>query len=140
MNIRPVSGFSAYNANKSILKNNLRTNFKAVENYDDDEKIIKSQSPDDDIASGHLINTVQGGLLMFSALVGLVTGMGLEKGMDSAYTKQKLENFEKVVNDPEIKKDTFMVKDVTGDEKPDMILFKKDGSKVVFDLADGKVK
>lgn len=140
MNIRPVSGFSAYNTNKPIFKNNLRTNFKAVENYDDDEKIIKSQSPDDDIASGHLINTVQGGLLMFSAIVGLVTGMGLEKGMDSAYTKQKLENFEKVVNDPEIKKDTFMVKDVTGDEKPDMILFKKDGSKVVFDLADGKVK
>lgn len=140
MNIRPVSGFSAYNTNKSIFKNNLRTNFKAVENYDDDEKIIKSQSPDDDIASGHLINTVQGGLLMFSAIVGLITGMGLEKGMDSAYTKQKLENFEKVVNDPEIKKDTFMVKDVTGDEKPDMILFKKDGSKVVFDLADGKVK
>lgn len=130
MNIRPLNGFYTPNINKNVYKNNERVSFKAAQ-YDDTE---------DDIIVNRLINTVQGGLIMFSGMIGVLAGIGIEKGMTMMDSKNIVDRFEKVANDPEIKKDTFMVKDVTGDDNPDMILFKKDGSKVVFDLTDGTVK
>ncbi len=130
MNIRPLNGFYTPNINKNVYKNNERVSFKAAQ-HDDTE---------DDIIVNRLINTVQGGLIMFSGMIGVLAGIGIEKGMTMMDSKNIVDRFEKVANDPEIKKDTFMVKDVTGDDNPDMILFKKDGSKVVFDLTDGTVK
>ena len=38
-----------------------------------------------------------------------------------------------------VKQDSFMIKDMTDDNHPDLILYKKDGSKIVVDMKNKKV-
>ena len=126
MNILPVKAMSVGRA--GTLNNRLKNNFKA----EDDTNKKENKRANDNY---QLANAVS-----FVASMAAVTGMCAMYGMDMWDRNQTLKNFEQVANKPEIKKDTFLVKDVTDDNKPDIILFKKDGSKVIFDLVDGTVK
>lgn len=126
MNINSINAVSSYNVRG--FNNPLKKNFKSNEQHIDDDK----QNSYD---HKQFANTIT-----FIASMAAVTGMSIMYGLSSWEQNKTLDKFEKVINDSEIRKDTFLVKDVTGDEKPDMVLFKKDGSKVVFDIANGNVK
>ena len=62
-----------------------------------------------------------------TGLVGINAGRGI-------YTAKLIKTVENISKSPEIKKDTFTVKDINGDEKSELILYKKDGSKIAIDL------
>lgn len=69
--------------------------------------------------------------------VGLVLSIVLNVVSIMAHDNRQSKLAGKLLNiyqSPEIKKDTFTVKDVTGDEEPDLILYKKDGTRVVYDI------
>lgn len=46
---------------------------------------------------------------------------------------------QEICTSEDIKKDTFKVEDMTGDKKVDIILYKKDGSKVVLDMENQQI-
>lgn len=48
--------------------------------------------------------------------------------------EKNINTFQNILENNNIKKDTFLIKDMTGDNKPDLVLFKKDDSNIVIDL------
>lgn len=132
MNIRAVGltpNYSKYNAINAVSFGEKEVDDNLVE--------YKGRYVKDVIESAY----VKGG--MFGMLIGALTVLGTQaarENKEQQFSKAAIENFVKIAESDEIQKDTFLVKDVTGDEKPDMILFKKDGTRVVFDMAEGKIK
>lgn len=72
------------------------------------------------------------------ALLTAILGIAGLSGLNSSK-----ENQQDLITNPlesyDLRKDTLVIKDITGDEKPDIILFKEDGSKVIVDVENGKV-
>ncbi len=77
--------------------------------------------------------------LPFGGFIGMVLGILVGCGLNIFENKQFSEKYDKVINSEDIQKDTFTVKDITGDEKPDLILYQKDGSKIVIDIANQNI-
>ena len=77
------------------------------------------------------------GIILTTTIISMLIALGGNK--QNKESENLFDKLEKNVKSSELQKDTFMVKDVTGDEKPDMILFKKDGTKVVLDIAENKI-
>lgn len=75
----------------------------------------------------------------FVLFIGAMLGMGITSDSNNKAAKKFSEDVQNIYNSDDIQKDTFSVKDITGDENPDLILYKKDGSKVVIDIANQKV-
>lgn len=72
------------------------------------------------------------GALTATAIIGALA-IASSKINDNS-TDKFMRNVQKIYDSEDIKKDTFTVKDITDDKKPDIILYKKDGSKVVLDI------
>lgn len=124
MNIRAISPQTNY-TNKIAFKGSK------------EEKYIYTKDEVKDIKS----NTKSNGICI-GAMLAVLGGMALTVAVENDDKQKQTElfdKFEKVCTSPEIQKDTFLVKDVTGDGKADMILFKKDGTKVIFDIAKGEI-
>ena len=86
------------------------------------------------------MSRLYGGLVGFGLTVLAVSGIAACSSHEENKLEDKfLEKVQTIYNSKGIKKDTFKVQDMTGDEKPDIILYKKDGSKVVIDLAAQEV-
>ena len=77
--------------------------------------------------------------VILGGLIGFMLGSGITFHYLDKQNNNNKENFlekvQTIYNSKDIKKDTFKVEDITDDNKADIILYKKDGSKVVIDLA-----
>ncbi len=120
MSIKAINNIQSYSMRG--LSSPLKQNFKANEQNQDNDSQTRYER-------NQLANAVT-----FIASMSALAGMGIAYGIDYWDRSLNFDKFEKVVNDPDIKKDTFLIKDVTGDKMPDMVFCKKDGTKVVFDV------
>lgn len=71
----------------------------------------------------------------------IAAGIGscIAGGVGAQEQDEFLEKVQTICNSKDIKKDTFKVEDITEDNKADLILYKKDGSKVVIDIANQRI-
>ncbi len=76
-----------------------------------------------------------------SALTLAVMLFGIAFGHQKTSEKYKsfLEKTEQIAASDSIKTDTFTVRDVNKDKNPDLILYKKDNSKVIIDFANQNI-
>ncbi|MCR5266236.1 MAG: hypothetical protein K6E29_06545 [Cyanobacteria bacterium RUI128] len=68
-----------------------------------------------------------------TAILGMLL-VGADSKNNQKETDKFINRIDSVYKSNDIKEGEFMVKDMNGDEKPDFVLFKKDGSKVVIDI------
>ena len=126
MRIAPITtGFATKAASFAPRNNNI--NFSGY--YGSDEYFEKEKSAAD--AAGILM-----GLTLAAVFVGAGALLYDIKNNNSEKFRKEVEN---IYQSNKIEKDTFTVKDMTYDDKPDLILYKKDGSKVVIDIANQEI-
>jgi len=112
------------------LTNNRNPNIKFT--GDNDEEIYDREGAKRISQISHMNGFLVG--LCISALFGLFVNH-----TNTTKSKEYLDNVNELYNSDEIKKDTFTVKDVNEDDKPDIILYKKDGTRVVLDFYNNKI-
>lgn len=112
-----------------LVNNNCRNiNFKQ---HNETEGMTPEQKKDYE----KFCNRAEGGFIgAFIIALGLL-GVNLHKENKPRF----VDEFVKTISDPELKKDTFTVTDITGDMKPDVILYKKDGSQVIVDVQNSMI-
>lgn len=112
-------------------------NRKAVSFSGQTEDKNKSYYTKEDVDVRGCVNAIVGFGL------GLISAVGLNEVLykyDKDVMLKKMDRFQQYIESDDVINDRFEVKDITGDKTPDIILFKKDGSKVIFDMAEGKFK
>lgn len=124
MKIAPIT--TSFTPRNNNIKNN---NIKFSGYYGSDEYFKKEKSATDAAA-------ILMGVTLASVFVGAGALLYDNKKDNSEKFRKEVENIYQSNN---IQKDTFTVKDMTDDDKPDLILYKKDGSKVVIDIANQEI-
>ena len=112
------------------------------EEDDDDFFIKKDDEDDEDDESFNAVQTSQMGCVPFiAAAVAAACTLGAMIGqcINSDKSSKNKDLIENTIESNAIRTDTLLIKDETGDDKPDLILFKKDDSKVVIDVNNGKI-
>lgn len=109
------------------LTNNRKPNIKFTgEDFNDSRKTDREQPKT--LLTGCIIG------MEISALFALFVDI-----INTGKPKDFVDKVNELCNSDELQKDTFTVKDITKDDKPDMILYKKDGTKVVLDIYNNKI-
>lgn len=72
-------------------------------------------------------------------LVGVIAGLITKAGLKNSETEDFVNKVQTVSVSRDINQNKFTIEDMTNDKKPDLILYKKDGSKVVIDMANQKI-
>lgn len=128
MNINAISGYSSYNrinfGQRKVNKYNDNTdnksdNFKNTDLQDHDDRIF-----------------------LKGALAGIVASALVYQSMSDKAVKSSDDFYgrvNKIAQSDSIKQDTFSVTDYNKDKTPDIVLYKKDGSKVVVDMKNQKI-
>lgn len=133
MRIMPIT-------NNYKFANNIK--FSGTKKQDDYKLSKETEKEIEDYYDGvnsRMANAIVGcGILSGLLAIAIGVFIGNEKS-ESGEQAEFLEKVEKVYNSDEIKKDTFTVKNIDEDENPVIILSKKDGSKVVVDIANKQI-
>lgn len=124
MRIAPIT------TNYITRNNNVKNNVKFSGLYDDsDEKFERTKSEVNSAAM----------LVGLTVLATMGIGGALLLDNKKANNEEFCEKVEDIYHANNIQKDTFTIKDMTDDNKPDLILYKNDGSIVVIDIANQQV-
>ena len=106
---------------------------------DDDDKVSYSTYEEDlkrGTQNGFRQGVIAGGIGTFLFATFIVAADVQNNNKENARFLNKVAN---IAASDSIRQDTFTVKDVNKDENPDLILYKKDGSKVIIDITNKKV-
>ena len=126
-----VSPFNGLSTNKPAFKGFV---------YNNDDENVDYQTYKRDIERAESYGTEKG---CFTGIIGaaLVMGImvGLSENKSSKATDEFVSTIDSISKSEDINQNEFMVKDMNDDEKPDFVLFKKDGSKVVLDIANQQI-
>lgn len=76
---------------------------------------------------------------VIGALAVTLLGIMFQVGYSQDETKRKMHSFLNLVNSKNVRKDTFMLKDITKDSIPEIVLYTKDGKNIVYDVAERQV-
>ena len=96
--------------------------------YESDLKKAEIKGFNEGLFSGAL------GMTLLGVLFG-VTGSNNE----TKQTNEFIDNISKIASSDSIKQNEFSVKDMNKDNHPDLVLYKKDGSKVILDLKNQQI-
>lgn len=107
-----------------------RVNFGHVKNHSDKE--IKTKNNDN--KTTNIVRNAIVGIAGAATIYGSYTVNSKNIDTETFYDK-----LDKISLSDSIKKDTFTITDYNKDKSPDMILYKKDGSKVVVDIKNQEI-
>lgn len=144
MKIAPITNFRQnIKFTSEVDSGDLKFHKPECYNYDDDNDeflFIKPSDEDDDDEPAKVCSP-KGCMSSFAigaAAAAMIIGTTL--GVTRCTRQNKFtEDTINLLQSDDIQKDTLLIKDVTGDEEPDLILFKEDGSKVIIDIANQNI-
>ncbi len=131
---------------KSMPKFTGYTDYGDDDNYcrsfdsDDDDYKVDYDTYKDDLKRAEIKGFNEG---IFSGALG-VTLLGVLFGATGSNKEAKdkdqfINNISEIASSDSIKQNEFSVKDMNKDNHPDLVLYKKDGSKVVIDLKNQQI-
>lgn len=77
--------------------------------------------------------------IVLGATLGLLSGLVVSKSADEVKTEALLDKIEMEYRDPSTSKNGFTIRDVNLDGVPEIVLHKKGGSEIAFDILNDKV-